>query len=76
MVISLTDPRGAPGMQPPVQMSSFSYSFWGQLAKLIGWHPHLYSWRDFLRKILDPPQAMVGEVYSLTEQEERIIAQK
>ena len=38
-----------------VQISSISCSFWGKLAKIIGWRPHLWSWRTPLWEILDPP---------------------
>ena len=63
-LLALADPRGgARDARPPlsVQISSISCSFWGKLAKIIGWRPHLCSWRTPLWEILDPPLAWVGK---------------
>ena len=47
-----------------VQISSISCSFWGKLAKIIGWCPHLCSWRTPLWEILDPPLKYLKSIWN------------
>ena len=53
----MADPRGAPGTRAPSLGPNFFnfMQFWGKLAKIIGWRPHLCSWCTLLWEILDPP---------------------
>ena len=54
MHYTLAEPDTPPPPPSQVQIFSFSCSFGGKLTKIIGWRPHLCSWRPLL-EILDPP---------------------
>ena len=44
-----------------IQIFSFSCSFSGKSATIIGWIPHLCGWHPLLWEVLDPPLIKLNE---------------